>query len=348
MAAMKQAAIVAILIAALTLAAMGCDSGSPGSAAPADFYSGKTIELVVSSSVGGITDSLARIVASYLERDTGANVIMTNMKGAGGLDGMNYVYKSQPDGLTLGVVPSVKYVSNKVLDEPAAEYTVEESSYIFAIGRRQHYFMVSPDGPYQSVGDLRAGEDLKIGGSSASGEVSLAGLTVIELLDLDAKVVTGIDELADRALMAKRGEIAGFVNSISSTKTYLDAGIVKPLFVLSAERDPLMPDVPAITELADISGEDEALVDLWESSLFTSCIFVVPPGMPEDRLAFLRDLADEWVQEEDFREKVDTVSGYEEKDYIAGDEVEGIMLNVSVTIDAFRDVFADMIEKYRA
>ena len=83
-----------------------------------------------------LDDLIARIIASYLSEDTGATVVVTNREGAGGLEGMNYLYKSKPDGLTLGTTPSTKFVSNKVLNEPAAVYEIEKFSYIMSIGRR--------------------------------------------------------------------------------------------------------------------------------------------------------------------------------------------------------------------
>ena len=69
-----------------------------------------------------------------------------------------------------------------------------------------------------------------------------------------------------------------------------------------------MSSVPAITELVSLSSEDLELVRLWETALVNSSLFVAPPGMPEDRLAFLRGLANQWAQDEAFRKEIDVVS----------------------------------------
>ncbi len=349
MSAMKHAAIAGILIVALTLAAMGCGPDSPESAAPADFYKGKTIDFVVSDIAGGETDLIARVIASYLERDTGANVVVTNRRGAGGLDGMNYLYTGEADGLTLGVTSAFKFVANDVLDEPAALYDIEDFSYMMVVGNEPLHLFVSPDGPYQSVADLQAGENLKIGGSSLSGPISLGGVTVIELLDLDAKVVTGLSGDSDRALAVERGEIVGYVSSIPTVKASLEAGLVKPLFALGTQRDPLAPDVPAITELVNLTGEDLALVELWEKALVGGMrIYLAPPGVPQDRLAFLSDMAEEWTQDPQFRDDIDRVTGYEVTEYAVGDVVSDMMQDFAAGLDGYRAKFAEMIEKYRA
>lgn len=344
----KHVTILIVLMLTPLLIITGCASDSEEITSPADFYNGKTVNFIVSSNAGSRPDLIARTMATYLERDSGANVVVTNRAGAGGLDGMNYIYRSEPDGLTLGIVSAGKFVANKVMDEPAAAYDIEAFSYIMRVGSRYHYFMVSPDGPYQSVEELQAGEDLKICGGSPSGPVSLGGLTVIKLLDLDARIVTGIIGESNRALALKRGEIAGYVIGVEVARTSIDAGLAAPMFVLATERDWLRPDVPAITELASVAEEDLALVELWETALLSSDIITAPPGIPEDRLEFLCSLADTWIQDTEFREDINAAAGYQIQTYVTGDAVTEAMLVLAATIDDFRAIFTELIDKYRA
>jgi hypothetical protein len=111
-----------------------------------------------------------------------------------------------------------------------------------------------------------------------------------------------------------------------------------------------MPEVPAITELVDLSGEDLELVRLWETALVNSSLFAAPPGLPEDKLSFLRSLANEWAQEERFRAEIDTVAGEEVKpeQYVTGEEVNRAMLEAASDLDEFQAIFADLMAKYRA
>jgi tripartite-type tricarboxylate transporter receptor subunit TctC len=343
----RLAFITGTVLLATIVATVGCTPKTEP-ATPAEFYKDKTIEVVVPHEVGNMVDVTARIIVPYLSRDTGANVVVNNMEGASGLEGINYVYRSQPDGLTLGFTTPAKFVPNKVLDEPAAEYELEQFSYIMSIGCRLYYFMVSTDGPYQSAADLQAATDLKIGGGSPSGPISLGGLTAIKLLGLDAKVITGIRSEADRSLATKRGEIAGYFQTISAAKSSIDAGMIKPLFVLATKRDALMPDVPAVTELADLSDEDLALAKLWETVLVGSNVIFAPPGLPEDRLAFLRNSAENWAQDEAFCQEMNTVAGYEVQVYATGEEVSQSMLEMASSLDDFQAIFNELIELYRA
>jgi len=342
----KFAVITAVLLLALIIAATGCPP--PVELAPADFYKGKTVDLTTTSSAGNFNDLSTRIIATYLGEDTGANVIVSTRKGASGLEGINYVYKARPDGLTLGTVTSAKFVANKILDEPAAVYEIDELSYIMSVDRQMYYFLVSPEGPYQSVADLQAGQELKIGGSTPSGPSALGSLTVIRLLGLDAKVVTGIGSESERALAVKRGEVIGYCMLMPSARASVEAGMVKPMFVLATQRDPLNPEVPAITELVNLTGQDLDLVELWNTTFVTSNLLFAPPGVPEDRLAYLRDLADRWTQDEAFRQKINQAAGYDIQIYLTGDEVTQNIMDTVATLDQFQAIFSDLIEKYRA
>jgi tripartite-type tricarboxylate transporter receptor subunit TctC len=337
--------IAVVLILAVTIAITGCPSKTEP-ATPADFYKGKSIELVSTASPGIATDLTLRIIASYLSGDTSASATVNTKRGASGMEGMNYLYKAKPDGLTLGMTSSVKFVGNKVFDEPVAEFEIEKFSYIISIGRRLTHFYVSPEGPYQTVAELQAAKELKISASSPSGWMSLAGLTVIKILGLDAKVITGFKGASALSLAVKRGEVTGYATEINIA--LIDAGLIKPIFVLATERDPRMPEVPAITELVDLSSEDLELVNLWETALVNSSLFAAPPDMPEDRLAFLRGLADKWTQDEAFRKEIDAVADEEVQSYVTGEEVNRIMMDTASALDRFQAIFAELAENYRA
>lgn len=343
----KLVVIAVVFILAVTGVMVSC-APEAEPLAPADFFKGKSIEMVSTASPGITTDLVLRIAASHLSGDTGASVTVVTRRGAGGMEGANYLYEAKPDGLTLGINSSVKFVGNKVFDDPGAEYEIEKFSYIMNIGRRLTYFYVSPDGPCQSAADLQAAQDLKMCASTPSGYISLANLTVIKLLDLDAKVITGFQGAAALNLAVERGEVVGY--AVELDLDGIEAGIRKPLLVLATERDPLLPDVPAITELADLSGQDLELVRLWETGLVNSSVFAGPPNMPEDRLRYLRDLANQWAQDEGFRKEIDAVSGYEVQDYeyITGEEVTETMLDTASVLGEFQAIFAELIEKYRA
>src|ERR1700741_320944 len=73
--------------------------------AVADFYRGRSVNLIVGYSSGGGYDTYARILARHLGRHIPGNpsVVVQNMPGAGSLKLANYLFNVAPkDGLTIG------------------------------------------------------------------------------------------------------------------------------------------------------------------------------------------------------------------------------------------------------
>jgi tripartite-type tricarboxylate transporter receptor subunit TctC len=84
------------------LAAAGtCLCAGPSSAALAQTYPGKPIQLVVPYAAGGGTDVAARILAEGLGKVLGQTVVVDNRGGANGLLGTDLVRRAAPDGYTV-------------------------------------------------------------------------------------------------------------------------------------------------------------------------------------------------------------------------------------------------------
>jgi tripartite-type tricarboxylate transporter receptor subunit TctC len=339
--------LIIILISVLSMSMIGCGGDSNPSESAQNFYKGKTIDLVTTGTPGGYDDLIAHVVASYLAKDADARVTVVNKRGASGMEGINYVYDHDPDGPTVGNIAAAKYVGNKVMKEPSALYDISKFSYVMSIGHELLYFFTSPDGKYATIDSLKNARNLKIGGSSPSGNISLGGLTVIKLLNLDARVVTGFESESERALAVKRGEIAGYCLNQAGARASITAGLVKPLFVLSNQRDPLMPDVPAITESIKLASDDLSLVKLWETAFVSSTLYTAPPGTSQDRLHYLQNLSGAWFKNQEFRLEINKVAGYEIQQYMSGEEVKKNMLDLSANMEKFYTIFADLTAKYR-
>lgn len=75
--------------------------------AVSDFYKGKELRLIISSTVGGGYDLYARTIARHLGQHIPGNpsVIPQNMPGAGGIAAANYIYSVAPkDGTVIAAI----------------------------------------------------------------------------------------------------------------------------------------------------------------------------------------------------------------------------------------------------
>ena len=92
------------LVATACLAAGTYAASAQGAA---DFYKGKTVQIVVGFGVGGGYDLYARALSRYLGKylPGNPNVVVQNMEGAGSVRAANFVYAGSPqDGTVIAAV----------------------------------------------------------------------------------------------------------------------------------------------------------------------------------------------------------------------------------------------------
>ena len=85
---------------ALTLLALSLGLG----AASAQTYPDRPITLIVPWGAGGGTDSVARVIASPMEKDLGQPVNVVNRTGGSGVVGHSAIATAAPDGFTIGMI----------------------------------------------------------------------------------------------------------------------------------------------------------------------------------------------------------------------------------------------------
>ena len=90
----------------LAVAALAA-SASAQAQSVADFYKGKTIEVLISSSAGGGYDAYTRMLARHMGRHIPGNPVLVpkNMAGGGGIRATNFLYNAASrDGLVFAVI----------------------------------------------------------------------------------------------------------------------------------------------------------------------------------------------------------------------------------------------------
>src|SRR5262249_20021806 len=110
------------------------------------------------------------------------------------------------------------------------------------------------------------------------------------------RVVTGYQGINFIHLAMERGELHGSAASwptIAATKrAWIEKGLIGNLITIAMEREPDLPDVPALSEIVT-KPEDRALIPLLAGSAALGRAWAAFGNIPAERLAALREA---WAQ----------------------------------------------------
>lgn len=277
--------------AAVALSALAIAIGANGAAAEdaAAFYKGKTVRLVVGAGVGGGFDTYARMLAPHFAKALDATVIVENQPGAGGIIALNAIVAAQPDGLRMMLVNGTPLLLGQILETANVRYDMTKVSHLGAISNEPWVASVRTDLPIKSPQDMvKYGKQIRWGATGLTSGPSDGAALTCEALKLDCRIITGYRGSSEIALAMERGEIDGLYVTDGSAARYQQSKRVRVVGVGARERSKLMPDVPTFHEAVKLSPQSQWWLDVRAELNDFGRVLVTTPGVPADRLAFLR------------------------------------------------------------
>jgi|TARA_B100000315_G_C14534213_1_gene567645 tripartite-type tricarboxylate transporter receptor subunit TctC len=258
----------------------------------AEFYKKNVVTVVVGYSPGGGSDYAARLLASYWPDATnGGAMIVKNMPGAGGLLATNYVNTTKPDGRTivLGMFGGA-YLMRHLIKDRAMRYDIKKLNWLVGVFHEAWGLHISIKRPYETVADLKKAKGLKFGSTSPYGPSSIFQAALIDYLGLDAKIITGYRGGSAMGLAGGKGEIDIAVQPTGTGLNSMKKGFLKAPFVnLSPERVKVFPDTPAFPEILKLTPDQKAMFNQIDAATYIIRVGAAPPGVPADRVQFMRD-----------------------------------------------------------
>jgi len=281
--------------ALIALPVLGLASASNAAQADpvAEFYRGRQVNLILSADAGGGYASYANAFAPYFGNHIPGRpqVVIQNMPGAGGIRAMTYFYSVAPrDGTTVGFVhSSVPFAP--LFGLAGAKFDPREMHWIGSLNSATAICVAWHTSKIKTTQDLFE-KDFVVGSSGVGSQMETFPIMLNRLFGMRTRVVSGYKGGNEIYLAMERGEVdgrcAGLVSSINATRPdwFAEKKVSVPIQV-SLARDPLFPDVPAAGEFAK-DERTRQILRLLTAPQEMDRPLLVPPGVPEDRVAALR------------------------------------------------------------
>lgn len=313
------------------------------------FFTGRTITLIVPFSGGGYYDTGARLIARHMGKHVPGKpgVIVQNQPSAGGIGLANrFAFASEKDGTLIGVLQrAIPQVA--LMGDPNAKYDPLKLTWFGSLSgyATDSYLMfVNSTHKVQTAEDLRKGGMKAIMGSNRSGSTNLMlALVARDVLKLNIDIVRGFPGANDITLAQARGEVDGQLADLSVLKAGMGGSMwnekkLRPLVQFArTTRLPELPDVPIARELVS-NDEDKAVLAFAELPFFMALPLAGPADMPADRAKAIGSAFMAMGKDADFMAEAAKI-GY------PGDLVDGA--RISALIAEAAKTPKDVIERYK-
>ena len=261
--------------------------------------------MVVSTSAGGGYDTLARAIARQLGKHIPGHptIVVRNMPGAGGIIATNYLYAAAPrDGSVLGLIQSDPPLE-PLFGTKQAQFDPLKFNWLGTPSVETAMVLVWHSVPVNSVDDLRR-RVTEMGASGANSTPAFYARLLNATLGTKMKVIPAYPGQNDAFLAMERGELDGypsvFYSALSSTRpTWLAEKKAKAIVQYGPEKIAALGDVPFAPDLV-ASPQDKQLLETAFTSLALGRPLLMPPAVPGDRVAAMRNALMETFADPDF------------------------------------------------
>ncbi|MCC6888471.1 MAG: hypothetical protein IT536_08065 [Hyphomicrobiales bacterium] len=271
---------------------------------PEQFYSTRTLTLMLGHPPGGSYHLYATLAANHLKRHIpgNPNIIIEQRPGGGGVRAARHFYSNAPrDGSAIALLPETM-AHTEILQPDIGQWKMLEMTYIGNFSGVGAVLMRRANAPAKTIDEMR-----KIPATvGCTGKTSQAYQTAAMMRNLGGfqlKIICGYPGSADYVLALTRGEIdmatSAWLQWRSTQTEEIAKGNLIPMMQTGLRRNRELPDLPLLQEVVDDPTAKRVIEFLSTASEFGRAL-LAPPGVPADRIAALRAAFDSLVKDAAF------------------------------------------------
>ncbi len=259
---------------------------------------GRPITIIVPWGAGDTNDNWARLIASFMEKDLGTSIQVSNKAGAGSQVGTTEIAKSKPDGYTLGLSSFITASLIYLDPERQAVFSRKDFQTVALVSAEPPGIVVKADGPYKTTKDLvnaakAAPGNIKIGDNGHMTPTNMQGFLFQKSAGITIAPVH-FNSVAETASAVLGGHVDGGVGSAGGLINHIKAGTMRMLGVGGNERVKSIPDV-----------ETFAAQGYPGVNIVISRGFFAPAGVPKDVVEVLDSATKKILENPEFIQKAD-------------------------------------------
>jgi tripartite-type tricarboxylate transporter receptor subunit TctC len=299
--------------------------------APAEFFRGKRLTLITAASVGGGYDQYARILAKHMPKYIPGqpSIVVQNMTGAEGIRAANYLYNVAPqDGSVIGGLSRNNGLARFYdVANAGIQYDARKFHWLGSPQQEVGLFILNTKTGVKSIEELK-GREITASSTAHSAPTSIYARMLNAMYGTRIKVVEGYAGSQECLLAVERNEVDGHVSGGSSgafrarIAPWLKSGAAKVILQQGMARDAAFPDIPTAIEIMP-DPADKQMFEIAFAEQVMGRPFVMPPGVPADRVKILRDAFDAAVKDPALLEDAKTQNM--EIDPVSGAEINALL-----------------------
>jgi tripartite-type tricarboxylate transporter receptor subunit TctC len=311
-------ACASVILTLVTLA------GTANAQTPAEFFRGKRMTLITSASVGGGYDQYARLLAKHLPKHIPGNptIVVQNMVGAEGIRAANYLYNvAAQDGTVIGGLSRNNGLARFYdPNHKAAHFDARKFHWLGSPQQEIGLFILRTNKGVKTIADLKT-VPVVVSSTTRGAPTSIYPRMLNALYGTKIKVVDGYGGSQKSLLAVERKEVDGHVSGGSSAAfrariaPWIKRGEATVILQMGMARDAEFPNIPTAIEIMP-AAEGKQLFEIAFAEQVMGRPFVLPPGVPADRVKVLRAAFDAAVKDPELlkdaksqRMEIDPVTG---------------------------------------
>lgn len=232
----------------------------------------RQITMIVAYAAGGGTDTAARTIARFMEKDLGQPVVVLNRPGAGGEIGFSELARARPDGYTIGFINTPSIVTVPI--ERRARFSLDDFALIANIVDDPGGIWVLNDNPIRDFQGMLAAARARPGavgyGTTGIGsDDHLAMLAIERATNTQFLHIPFAGSAQVKQNLLSRAIPLAVMNMAEGINEWRQ-GVIRPLVQMGATRWEPAAEVPTLKEFS---------LDIVEGSMRG---MAAPAGMPAE------------------------------------------------------------------